>query len=50
MEQMQRKKNRLTDYDYSTAGAYFITVCTKGRKPLLATIAPYGYREHCALV
>lgn len=34
MEQMQRKKNRLTDYDYSTAGAYFITVCTTERRCL----------------
>ncbi len=30
-----RKPNRLKDYDYSSAGAYFITVCTAKRKKLL---------------
>ena len=33
-----RKSNRLTEYDYSTNGAYFVTICTKGRKPLLCDI------------
>ena len=28
----QRKKNRLENYDYSSCGAYFITICTKDRK------------------
>ena len=28
----KRKKNRLENYDYSSCGAYFITVCTLGRK------------------
>ncbi len=27
-----RKRNRLMDYDYSSTGAYFITICTKDRK------------------
>lgn len=27
----KRKKNRLQDFDYSSEGAYFITVCTKDR-------------------
>ncbi len=31
----QRKKIRLQNYDYSTAGAYFITVCVKDRRPVL---------------
>lgn len=30
----QRKKNRLTDYDYSKPGAYFITICTDKHKCL----------------
>ena len=30
-----RKPNRLPDYDYSTPGAYFITICLKDRKNLL---------------
>jgi REP element-mobilizing transposase RayT len=34
MEMPKRKQNRLTDYDYSTPNAYFITVCTKNRRNL----------------
>ena len=34
----QRKKNRLTDFNYSLPGAYFITVCTKEHKCVLSTI------------
>ncbi len=30
-----RKPNRLKNYDYSTSGAYFITVCVKEKRPLL---------------
>ena len=35
MDLPKRKNNRLKDYDYSSAGAYFITVCTEKRKCLL---------------
>lgn len=35
MDHPKRKPNRLTNYDYSTAGAYFITICTRDRKCLL---------------
>ena len=28
----KRKRNRLENYDYSSCGAYFITVCTLGRR------------------
>ena len=34
MELQQRKQNRLPDYDYSTANAYFITICTYKRRNL----------------
>lgn len=34
----KRKPNRLRDYDYSTPGAYFITICVKDRKQLLGKI------------
>ena len=30
----KRKPNRLPDYNYSTPGAYFITICTKDHKCL----------------
>ena len=33
-----RKPTRLKGYDYSTPGAYFITLCTKDRKELLSQI------------
>ncbi len=32
MDEHKRKPNRLKGYDYSTQGAYFITVCTKDRR------------------
>lgn len=35
MERPNRKRNRLRNYDYSTPGAYFITICTQDRKCLL---------------
>ena len=34
MELPKRKKNRLTEYDYSTPNAYFITICTDKRRNL----------------
>ena len=34
----ERQPNRLHQYDYSQNGAYFITICTKDRKPLLSRI------------
>ena len=34
-EPPKRKNNRLSNYDYSQNGAYFITICTKDKNPLL---------------
>ena len=34
MELPKRKQNRLTEYDYSTPNAYFITICTENRRNL----------------
>lgn len=34
----KRKSTRLKEYDYSSPGAYFITICTKDRKHLLSEI------------
>ena len=39
VELPKRKPNRLTEYDYSTPNAYFITVCTQDRKNLFWTDA-----------
>lgn len=30
-----RKRIRLREYDYSQAGVYFVTICTRNREPLL---------------
>lgn len=35
MEKPTRRNNRLAEYDYAQNGAYFVTICTKDRKPLL---------------
>ena len=37
-ERPVRKRNRLKDYDYSQAGAYFITICSKDRKKIFSEI------------
>ena len=34
----KRKRNRLKNHDYSTSGAYFVTVCTKDKKKILSQI------------
>ena len=38
----KRKPNRLKEYDYSSPGMYFITICTKDRKCLLSKIVGTG--------
>ncbi len=47
---MTRKENRLKDFDYSSCGTYYITVCTKEKKNLFGSIvgAPIG-RPSCEL-
>ena len=42
MEYQQRKHPRLKAYDYSGNGAYFITICTRQREPLLGSIRTDG--------
>ena len=38
----ERKQNRLQDYDYNQNGAYFVTICTQDRKPILSHIVGGG--------
>ena len=47
----KRKQNRLTEYDYSTPNAYFITICTEKRKNLFwkDAAATYAHPENIAL-
>ena len=42
MELPIRKPTRLPRFDYSTPGAYFITICTKDRKNILGNIVGGG--------
>ena len=39
---LKRKSPRLKNYDYSTPGAYFVTICVKERKQLLGKIVGQG--------
>ena len=34
----KRKNLRLQNYDYSSNGLYFVTICTEEKKPILSTI------------
>ena len=38
LELPKRKQIRLPDYDYSTPGAYFVTVCTQDRRCILSSV------------
>lgn len=41
----KRKNNRLKNWDYSSEGAYFITVCTDKHKNLFSRISVGAIRE-----
>ena len=41
----ERKPNRLSEYDYSICGAYFVTICTQDRKKILSTIVGGGAHD-----
>ncbi len=38
MDLHNRKKIRLANYDYSSVGAYFVTLCTKNKEHNLSQI------------
>ncbi len=40
MELTQRKRIRLKGYNYSSPGAYFVTVCVKNRAEILSNVIP----------
>ena len=44
-----RKHIRLANYDYSSTGKYFITVCTEGRRCILSSIKYQNIAEHTQL-
>ncbi len=39
----KRKKIRLTHYEYNNIGAYFVTICTEGRKCILSEVIRNEY-------
>ena len=41
----KRKQIRLPEYDYSTPGAYFVTICTQNRRCILSDIAVGALHE-----
>ena len=43
MNAPQRKQNRLRGYDYSRAGAYFVTVCTQDKCCTLCNVVGDGF-------
>ena len=45
MELPKRKPIRLPDYDYSSPGAYFVTICTANRRCLLSGITVGALHE-----
>ena len=45
-----RKSIRIADYDYSTPGAYFITVCVDGRKPILWNVGAATCRPNLSKI
>ena len=52
-ELSQRKRNRLSGYDYSQDGAYFVTICAKDRQELFSRIVvgdglAHPVRAYCA--
>ena len=47
MELQKRKNTRLKGFDYSSNGAYFITICTQDRQHLFgASIWQRSYHDH----
>lgn len=40
---IERKQIRLKEYDYSSNGVYFITICTKDKKQILGKIVSFFY-------
>lgn len=43
MELPERKRNRLKNYNYSSCGAYFVTICTDKRRKTLCDIVGDGF-------
>ena len=45
MELKNRKRTRLKEYDYSSEGSYFITICSKDKKLIFSKIVGDGFPD-----
>ena len=45
MEHSRRKPTRLREYNYSENGTYFVTICTKDKRPTLCNIVGGGTHD-----
>ncbi|MDO4743478.1 MAG: transposase [bacterium] len=51
MNNLQKRKSiRIENYDYSTPGAYFITVCVHNRKPILWNVGAATCRPNLSKI
>lgn len=56
MESKSRKMIRLREYDYSSDEVYFLTLCSKNRKPIFSSFFDHiirngrDYSEHCTYI
>ena len=51
MEELPKRKHiRIENYDYSTPGVYFITVCINGRKPILWNVGAATCRPNLSKI
>ena len=48
-EYPERKNHRLKDYDYGSAGYYFVTVCTHKKMKLLSTVGSAALGAPCSI-
>ncbi len=50
MKLPKRKPTRLQQFDYSMSGYYFVTICTKDRKPILSQIVSNNVGDDAHIV
>ena len=46
----QRKRTRLKNFDYSTNGMYFVTICTKEKQKILWATNDFAVNDGCGAV
>lgn len=46
MELPKRKNQRLKNFDYNSCGAYYVTLCVNGSKPILSQVVNLSRRDN----